>query len=264
MAAAAGVGDAEFLCQQRIGREPAVVVPRRTLHVIRRRHVAGDAGVASAVGLMLRVRERIDGGGDDAARQLPPGRRVTLQAELVVRHGQDRLRRVRIVAIEAGDARVAHAAEQHGGPVEVLVALLTVGIKRRRVDREHDAVVIVVGIAGLEAVGEQFIARVARRAGLHHLRAIAGEGRLRAAGRRVGLVGMRGRRRAVTLDATHAVLDPRGAVAVGRRIVTALVTGHVAVRAHRVPVHAAPGPVAPLAGATVLRAEDVEPFLFRR
>jgi hypothetical protein len=69
-----------------------------------------------------------------------------------------------------------------------------------------------------------------------------------------------GGHRAVALDAADAVLDPRGGVTVGRRVVVFPVAGHVAWGAHGIPIHAAARPVAPLAGAAMLVAKDIEPL----
>ena len=64
----------------------------------------------------------------------------------------------------------------------------------------------------------------------------------------------------VALDTADALLNPGGVKTVCGDVVVGFVSGHVALGAHGIPIHAATGPVAPFAGLTVLFAEDVEPF----
>ena len=259
--AVARIGDAELFRHERIGAQPAVVMARRALHVGGGGHVTRDALITRATGGMAGVAERIDHRGAGAVGLRTARSGVALQAQAVVARGENGLVRVRIVAIETSDAGVAHAAGEHGGPVEVFVALLTVGIEDGRLGGQGHAVVVVVVVAGLEIGRELLVAGVARRAGMHHLLAIAevrGGGTLRLEGG--GDVGIRSR--AVALNATDPVFDPRRFVTVGRGVIVFLIPGHVAVGAHGIPVHAASGPVPPLPLAPVLLGEDVEPVFF--
>ena len=64
--------------------------------------------------------------------------------------------------------------------------------------------------------------------------------------------------------ATDAALGHRGLIGVGIGAVVFADAGVVAGGAHGVPVHAAPGPVAPLARLAVFVAEDIEPVVRAR
>ena len=64
----------------------------------------------------------------------------------------------------------------------------------------------------------------------------------------------------VALRATDPVFAPRRRIGVGGGVVIFLVVGEVAMRAHRVPVHAAPAPVSPFARLAAFVAEHIEPF----
>ena len=79
VAAVAGVGDVQFLGQQRIGNGEAVIVPGVALHINRHRHVAADALVAGvrAGGGMMGMFERDDDRGVGEAAV------VAAQAEIV-------------------------------------------------------------------------------------------------------------------------------------------------------------------------------------
>ena len=57
---------------------------------------------------------------------------------------------MRVVAVEASDTRMAHPAKQYGSPVEILVALLAVGIKSARIDWQSDTVMVIVFVTRLK------------------------------------------------------------------------------------------------------------------
>jgi hypothetical protein len=162
------------------------------------------------------------------------------------------------VAINTAHAGVAHATEKHGGPVEVFVALLAIGIKRGGVCREGHAVVVVVVVARFKGGGECFVASVAGSARLHHERTVSAK-RVVHGGGVVGLLGVGGGLFAVALDAADALFNPVGMVGVGVGGVVWGVAGHVALGAHRVPIHATACPVPPFARLAILGGEDVEP-----
>ena len=56
----AGVRDAEFLRQARVGHGEAVVVARVALHINRRGHVAIRAQIAGAIRLVMAVRGEVN------------------------------------------------------------------------------------------------------------------------------------------------------------------------------------------------------------
>lgn len=219
-----------------------------------------DTLVAGGALGMAGVGEGIDDGGERASGHLAARGGVALHAERVVFDRKDGLVGMRIVAVETGDPGMAHAAGEDGCPVEVLVALLAVWMENAGLDGKYDAVVVVVVIAGFEGGGERFVACVAGGAGLHDARAVAGGG---IVARRVGIGGraMASGRIAVALDAADSLFQPGGIESVGRGVVTGFIPGHVARRAHGVPIHASTGPVTPFAGLAVLGAEDVEPVI---
>jgi len=91
--------------------------------------------------------------------------------------GEDCARGVRVVAVQTGDARVAHAAELDRGPVESLVALLPIGIKGAGVHGQREAEMIGVAFAG----GEVFCERLPERLGAGDEPRRVGDGRFAGA-----------------------------------------------------------------------------------
>ena len=260
MAFVAGIRDAELLREQGIGYCVAVVVPPMPLHVDGLRHVAVDALVARAVGAMKTVRLGQD---DRCVGEAALG--VAAHAELIA--GQDRFHAVHVVAVHAAHARMVHAAAEEGGELVVLIADLPVGIVDVRVIDDGQQVVVPKGIARLEVACDFAAARMATGAVLRVLVARpAGKGRVfvvgLACGRRILLLPIDVRfHRTVAGLAAHGEFRHRRVVGVGLEIVVFADPGIVAARAHLVPDHSAPGPVAPFAGHAILVAIDVEPFL---
>ena len=60
VAPVAGVWNTDFLCEQRIGNQEAVIAPRIALHVGGLRHVTFDAAIARAHILVVAMFERIN------------------------------------------------------------------------------------------------------------------------------------------------------------------------------------------------------------
>lgn len=273
----AGVGDAELAGEQGIRDGEAVVMPGVSLHVDCLRHVAVDAFTAGfgesageiieevdrgrhAVGVVaehpvLAVGDGLDewGVGDAAV--------MAAHAEPIAR--KPRLHRVRIMAIGAGDASLMHAAPQERGELVVFIANLAVRIERVGLVDDDEREVIEEGVAGAEVAGELASAGVAGAAGIAH--GGGGDGGEGGVGfERVGVLlppfpmGLEG---SVAGFAADAQLRHGGAVGVVDHVVVLPEARVVAGGAHLVPVHAAAGPVAPLAGLPVFLAIDIEPLV---
>ena len=231
-----------------------MVPPRVALHERDRPHVALDAAIARAVGLVVRVRERID-----HHRATLAGRRVARHAQGVVFHRQFRFAGVDIVAVETRDPFVKHPAHHERAVLEVLPDELPVGMIDGRGVRQARAVVLEKRLAGPPFAGEFFASGVAARAILHVL--LRGElerGQL-FLGREAVLAESR-----VALRARDTHVGPRRAVGIGLRVVAFVESGRVAERTLRVPVHPTVLPVTPLVRHPVLGAIDREPLVLRR
>ena len=270
VAAVAGVGNAKLLGQQRVGNGEAVVMPGVALHVNGLRHVAIHATPAGFVRRVMTVRrgddhrrgrdrrrERGRGGGRD-------GRGMAAEAEEISR--QNGLARMRLVAIDTAHARRVHPTAEERGELVVLVAHLAVGIKNVRLVGNREAEVIEEIVAGLEVTREFAPAGVAGTAGGERLIAgVAVGGRVFRTGAAMLFLPVHMRAlRAVAGLATDAALGHRGRVGVSVGAIIFADARVVAGGAHRVPVHAAPGPVAPFAGLAVFVAEDIEPVVRAR
>ena len=65
----------------------------------------------------------------------------------------------------------------------------------------------------------------------------------------------------MALDTADTLFNPRGRERIRVSMIVFFVPGHVAMRAHGVPVHATSGPVTPFSAVALFVAENVEPLL---
>ena len=252
----AGVRDAQFHAQQRIRGIERMVAARVARHVQAFRHVALHAPRAHAG---LRARSMfgdVNDGGFHSVDSL--SRTVAPHAERVVLLGKLERAGMRIMAVQAGDARLAHAAQAQPRFTVVLVPLHAVGPEYAGLNGKHQLEMVVKAVPHGKIMVEFIAPGMAGSAVVVNLlRRQLVLGGDHASRSRLRLV----QQGAVTLDAGDAGFLPGGGVAVLDGIIVFMEQGHVAPGALGVPVHAAARPVAPVAGLADFLAEDIEPFL---
>ena len=252
VAVAAGVGDAELLRHERIGRVEAVIRAPVHLHIDALRHVALDAAIARATLGMEAVFDWLDDRGfHDACF-------VATHAEHIVLRRENVFQRVRVVAIHATHAGVAHSAHLKRTMDKDLVEDLSVGIVKSGLVGEGEGEVVVVGVAESEGVGGQLVAAgVAGGAVLFRLLAVE---RSQPA---CIVAALRGDdvlfEPSVAFRAGEPLLDPSGSVQVVFIVEALFELRCVAVGAIGIPVHALPEPVTPFAREAIFAREDVDP-----
>ena len=138
----AGVRDAVFLCQQRVGDGEPVVATGIALHIGRLRHVAVYALAARAVQRVMRMRRRVN----FWAVGIRAG--VAAHAERIAR--LQGLAGMRLMAVDAAHAGVVHLAAEERGQHIILPADLAVGIVDVRLVRDDVREVVEVPVARLE------------------------------------------------------------------------------------------------------------------
>jgi len=255
MATVAGVGDAVFLCEQRVGNGEPVIAPGVALHVGGLRHVTIHTLSALAVQFVMRMRGRIN------FRAVGIGAGMAAHAKRVA--GLQDFGGVRLVAVHAAHAGMVHFAAEKRGEDVVLLPHLAVGVVDVRLVGDDMREVVKVRVARFEVPRQLRATRVTFAAGreplcvveLAQCRVFVGSPGVLLSPVNVGL------HRAVTRLAANAHLRHCRKVRVGRFVVIFSQARVVARGALGIPVHAAPGPVPPLAGLTILIAKDIEPLV---
>ena len=213
MATVAGIGDAVFLCEQRIGNGEPVVAPWVALHVGGLRHVTVHALSTLTVQFVMRMGGRIN------FWAVGIGARVAAHAERISR--LQYLGGMRLVAVHAAHAGVVHfAAEKRGEHVILIPDLAVRMVNFRRVGNDMREVVE-IPVAWLEVPRQLRTARVAFAAGREPLCAVELAQRRVAVGRpgeRLPPVNVR-LHRPVTGLAADAHLRHRCVIGIGRLVV---------------------------------------------
>src|ERR1041384_956007 len=169
---------------------------------------------------------------------------------------------MRLMAITAADTGEMHAAAEKRSVLVIFLANLAIGIKQIGLIRNAEGKVIKKHLARGEVSGQFAAPRVAGAAGIEYLICVqAVDGRILFS--RTALLMLPGNMLAhgpVARFAADAWLRHFGGIGIRSRFVIFSQARVVADRAHRIPIHAAPSPVAPFAGAPVLLAKHVEPI----
>ena len=251
-----GIRNAQLHAQEGIGRIEGMIPARIAGHVQAFRHVAFHTAGAHAGLRTRRMPGHVNDGGFYAVYRLPGA--VAPQAERVILLRKFQRSRMRVMAVQTGDARLAHAAQAQPGFAIILIPLHAVGPENAGLYGKHELEMVVKTVANGKIVIEFIPPGVAGSAVVVNLlRRQLVPGGNHASRPLLRLV----QQGAVALDASHAGFRPGGGIAVLDRIIIFMEQGHVAPRALRVPVHAAARPVPPVPWLPGILAKDIKPFL---